>query len=495
MKKLLFLLLAVLLICPSLFSQPKITLGDLLIKTELNPAIQRNAAELAKTYNLPVEILIKDVAFIVAKDIENGKVVYAVMTNFLHPSKDGYTAFYEDIEKKFDFSKARIRYGDGTEINNSGINVTISPRISTKLYMVPDWTADRVMAFDFNTGDLVDPNFIPTNNPNLQSPKHALQRSVTRILVSDQISDAVQEYDSSGVYIRLFAPASGINPAIMDNLRGIAFRPNGNLLVTVASSGNANTVQEFDTGGVHLGTFILSLLNSPFAILYRTSDILVTNSSGTNDVTKYDFNGSYLGNFITNELNFPQQIIQLPDTNLALCEFSGTGSGIKIYTPAGTLLQTLSGVTGNRGVVKLPGGNFLTTNGTGLHEIDDTTGALVRTIVFEASLQYLSVFDPYYISGTNNTTITTPSEYKLYDNYPNPFNPSTTIKYSVPKSGFVKLEVYDALGRNIKVLENTQKQAGTYEILFDASGLPSGVYFYKISIGDFTDTKKMLLIK
>ena len=88
-----------------------------------------------------------------------------------------------------------------------------------------------------------------------------------------------------------------------------------------------------------------------------------------------------------------------------------------------------------------------------------------------------------------------PKEFALEQNYPNPFNPTTTIKYSLAKDEFVTLEVYDILGARVAQLVNQQQKAGSYEVLFDASRLSSGVYFYKITTIDFSNTKKMLLIK
>ena len=88
-----------------------------------------------------------------------------------------------------------------------------------------------------------------------------------------------------------------------------------------------------------------------------------------------------------------------------------------------------------------------------------------------------------------------PRVYSLSQNYPNPFNPVTSIKYSIPKQSLVRLVVYDILGREITTLVNEMKQPGNYNVSFDASGYASGVYFYRIQAGDFTDVKKMVLIK
>jgi len=88
-----------------------------------------------------------------------------------------------------------------------------------------------------------------------------------------------------------------------------------------------------------------------------------------------------------------------------------------------------------------------------------------------------------------------PEKYKLYDNYPNPFNPETIIQYSIPKNINVEINVYDLIGNKIKTLVNEHKLAGSYSLNFDASGLPSGIYIYQITAGDFSVTKKMLLMK
>ncbi len=94
-----------------------------------------------------------------------------------------------------------------------------------------------------------------------------------------------------------------------------------------------------------------------------------------------------------------------------------------------------------------------------------------------------------------NTVTSLPKEYSLSNNYPNPFNPVTSISYELPKDGYVSLVVYDVLGKVVKSLVNEQKQAGRYTATFNAANLPSGIYFYTLKTGSFDSTKKMLLIK
>jgi len=107
------------------------------------------------------------------------------------------------------------------------------------------------------------------------------------------------------------------------------------------------------------------------------------------------------------------------------------------------------------------------------------------------------------ISNTIEVDISNPSEFGLSQNYPNPFNPTTTIKYSIPsvdtRSGVsvqnVSLKIYDVLGNEIATLVNEQKEAGFYEVEFNAGKLSSGIYFYELNAGTFRSIKKMLMIK
>jgi hypothetical protein len=99
------------------------------------------------------------------------------------------------------------------------------------------------------------------------------------------------------------------------------------------------------------------------------------------------------------------------------------------------------------------------------------------------------------IIGIKNISSEVPSSFLLNQNYPNPFNPNTNIRYQISNNSFVSMKLYDALGRNIETLVNEKQSAGTYEANWDASNYPSGVYFYKLEAGDFSQVKKMILIK
>ena len=110
----------------------------------------------------------------------------------------------------------------------------------------------------------------------------------------------------------------------------------------------------------------------------------------------------------------------------------------------------------------------------------------------------------YKYENTNTTGVesaknNSPSGFELKQNYPNPFNPSTTIEFSIPanieNNSLVLLKVYDILGKEIRTIFDEVKEPGNYKVLFNAEALPSGVYFYTLRVGDYSETKKFILLK
>jgi hypothetical protein len=105
------------------------------------------------------------------------------------------------------------------------------------------------------------------------------------------------------------------------------------------------------------------------------------------------------------------------------------------------------------------------------------------------------VIPPRVYTGVPNGSNITPDNYRLDQNYPNPFNPSTTIRYELPKWSHVTLEVFNVLGQKVSTLIDEDQGPGEHSIRFTATNFASGVYFYRILAGNFTETKKLLLIK
>jgi len=118
--------------------------------------------------------------------------------------------------------------------------------------------------------------------------------------------------------------------------------------------------------------------------------------------------------------------------------------------------------------------------------VDGTYTYRLKQIDFNGTFSY---------SDEINVEVALPLEYALEQNYPNPFNPSTMIKYSIPEDGFVKLAVYNMLGEEVAMIVSSLQKAGRYEITFNASGLSSGVYVYRIEAANYTASKKLMLMK
>lgn len=135
-------------------------------------------------------------------------------------------------------------------------------------------------------------------------------------------------------------------------------------------------------------------------------------------------------------------------------------------------------------------------NGLGL----DTSGIRTENTA-DALTSYISHFSKivgtqkYKITSVEGESIRLPDSYVLGQNYPNPFNPLTNISFSIPSKSDVQLKVYNLLGNEVAVLCSGQKEAGTYTIKFDASKLSSGMYIYKLTAGNFVQTRKMMLLK
>ncbi|MCH9651033.1 MAG: IPTL-CTERM sorting domain-containing protein [Deltaproteobacteria bacterium] len=270
------------------------------------------------------------------------------------------------------------------------------------LLLVPESTNDRVMAFDPMTGDLVDPDFIPADAANLSTPIHAiLSADGLSILVSDQLEDVVQQYDLTGTFVGTFAPAGGVDNSILDNVRGIALRPNGNLLVTVGGGGNDDAVAEFDTAGNFLGNFVTigaAGLDSPFDVLeismgggsLAVGEFLVGGIT-SDAIHHFDAAGAPLADLAPID-TFPEQLVQAANGNILIANFIGAQEGIMELDNTGALVGTYdpASLGGFRGVYELPNGNILTTNGGGVHEID-RAGNLVETKIAGVSGRFIQL--------------------------------------------------------------------------------------------------------
>jgi len=144
-----------------------------------------------------------------------------------------------------------------------------------------------------------------------------------------------------------------------------------------------------------------------------------------------------------------------------------------------------------------------TDNGNSWTQQTSGTTEFLKAVDFVDSVNGYTVGNGGIILKTTNGGVTSvsknmnelPSEFRLFQNYPNPFNPTTKIKFQIVKFLNVKLEVYDALGREVETLINEKMSPGKYEVEFDGSDYPSGVYYYKLYTENYSETKSMVLLK
>ena len=163
---------------------------------------------------------------------------------------------------------------------------------------------------------------------------------------------------------------------------------------------------------------------------------------------------------------------------------------------------TVSGTTSNvAGELVDAGGNVVAVNNGTSSNPFTLTAPSAGTYTVNAgfknpSRQYGTTSVVVNVTGVEENLVGfNPNTFKLYANYPNPFNPTTKIRYAISQTAFTTLKVYSVTGKEVATLINEEKTPGVYEVNFDGKNLASGIYFYKLQAGNFTDVKEMVLLK
>ncbi|MCB0727083.1 MAG: T9SS type A sorting domain-containing protein [Ignavibacteria bacterium] len=238
----------------------------------------------------------------------------------------------------------------------------------------------------------------------------------------------------------------------------------------------------------------------------RTGRTLKSSTSGCGGC-----HGSSANTGVSVLINGPDTVTagQTAEFSLTISQSGKTGAGLDIATRNGTLAPVSStihlangeltqntNISMNSGSVTVqfnytaPGAagtdtlwaTGLATNSNGGTSGDDWNWASSKRITVKLATGIES----------NNSLV---NNYKLAQNYPNPFNPVTKIKYEIAEPGFVTLKVYNSFGKEVASLVNSKQNSGSHEVNFSGSELASGIYFYKITSGNFTQTKSMILLK
>lgn len=308
------------------------------------------------------------------------------------------------------------------------------------------------------------------------------------------------------IWTKTYTGSSHLN----DRARDIAVGPDGNIFITghtyVSNQGANLILMKFgrDDGAV---------------LMQKTYNDAINNQDDYGVKVSFDNNLNILVAGGTSGLNSPSNILML--------KYSPTGTLMftKTYDHAGSSIDGMRDLqTDNYGNFYIAGdytdqvqqtSGLYTLKFSSAGELDwaieknmqsniqsmrniniNSDGSLIVTADYDdAGTRKIMLIKYGSTIGIEPVSGTLPEKFELSQNYPNPFNPSTNINFSIPVSGKVKLSVFDVSGREVAVLVNKDLAAGTYKADFNASMLSSGVYFCRINAGDFTDVKKMMLVK
>jgi hypothetical protein len=235
----------------------------------------------------------------------------------------------------------------------------------------------QALAFDPVDGTLLDADFIPSTGPSGTPQSVLAMPDESGFLVSNQVSNVIRKFDLDGNDLGVFAPRGGPDVSILQNMRGMTWSPEGTLVVTVASGGNANSLVEFDQEGSYLGTYVapgLDGLDGPWSALFRDEDLLVS-ANGSSTIHSFSVDGTTANAPFSTAASWPVQLAETDEgTVLSAVWTTRTGSlptGVHEFSGDGELLWSgaVPGANGYGGVQPLENGNLLITTGQGVYEI------------------------------------------------------------------------------------------------------------------------------
>ena len=243
--------------------------------------------------------------------------------------------------------------------------------------------------------------------------------------------------------------------------------------------------------------------NKAFAVGESTIVLSSSDQGESWNIKNTGLGGNYLLNAIQ-LLNDSTLIIS--EKNGKLFKSTNSGNNWRIVFSDSTLtINNMCFGDALTGIVACNKGLILKTTNSGENWVKVQTNCLSNLLKcskkgdnnFAVAGEYLTILSTSEpgIIGIHSINYNVPQIFTLSQNYPNPFNPVTKIKFDVPKTSFTKIIIYDILGREVATLVNEELKPGTYEADWNAAGFSSGVYFYKIIAGDYTETKKMVLMK
>ena len=223
------------------------------------------------------------------------------------------------------------------------------------------------------------------------------------------------------------------------------------------------------------------------------SGFIGTPGNETCFVTRYDSSGNLTKEIVYDgpgHRDYPIDIITDSQRNIYV-----TGYCFPVVSNNSDFLTLKYDSSGTQKWVKTYNGNGNGRDEANSISLDNNNNVFVAGVTRDTAVSVMTTIKYSQSTGIQTLTTELPQKFSLSQNYPNPFNPSTKIRFQIAKATNVKLVVYDALGREVSVLANENMQPGSYVADFDAEGLPTGVYFYRLATSDFVETKRMILLK
>ena len=281
-------------------------------------------------------------------------------------------------------------------------------------------------------------------------------------------SNGGANWDSAGLYLPQAGSEAGWNNSMWTVNGRIWFGTNNTKIYYSTNFGSSWTAQA-TTGSLNSYAVWFYMLFGGSEGLMGGSDMYRTSNYGANwTIQTSGGSGNFGGitggpNLIVDAVNF-------------IYTFAVRGTSV-IYASTSNGTNWFSHYTATAGTYRYIGTNFHAHKFWGVRS--------------NGAISFLNI----PLGAVNTVSSEVPDKYTLSQNYPNPFNPETKIRFQIAKSSVVNLTVYDQLGKEIKTLVNESLQPGTYETDFNATGIVSGVYYYKLQTDDFSEVKKMMLIK
>jgi len=357
-----------------------------------------------------------------------------------------------------------------------------------------------VKKYDGATGAYLG-NFVPDSSGGLSATQEVVFGPDGHLYVSGRENTAVKKYNGvTGEYIGDFT--SGF---VLAGPTKISFGPDGNLYVSQWGITGAEipkrTVRFSATTGVFVDQFTSTTISNAGGHAWDADGNLFVASFGSGNVHKFDTNGTFQGIFteaghLSNAMN-----LWFDDSGDLLVVDFNSGTVLRFDGTTGKYKSVfISGMTTIEGVTIGPDGSIFLTDWS-MNEIVQysSTGTRIGVFTDEGGMArpngLVFALTNRTVVSVNESHGSLPLNHTLKQNFPNPFNPTTQINFSLSKSSPVTLKIYDAAGHLVSTLINRNLSEGDYTEVWDGQNMHSGLYFYQLTAGNSTETRKMILLK